>query len=112
MWENPETFITEACEYTNSFLHFFPKIRVILNIEEDHLDFFKDLKIFVILSISLQLFLPEDGTLIINHDIQNYEEIFAGLSCTAMLLMVLLVCLIIVFRMSLITKKAVLHLTL
>ena len=39
-----ETFITEACEYTNSFLHFFPKISVILNIEEDHLDFFKDLE--------------------------------------------------------------------
>ena len=38
------TFITEACEYTNSFLHFFPKISVILNIEEDHLDFFKDLE--------------------------------------------------------------------
>lgn len=36
-------FITEACEYTNSFLHFFPSIAVITNIEEDHLDFFKDL---------------------------------------------------------------------
>ena len=38
-----EYFVTEACEYTNSFLHFFPKIGVILNIDEDHLDFFKDL---------------------------------------------------------------------
>ena len=37
------TFITEACEYTNSFLSFFPKIGIILNIEEDHLDFFKNL---------------------------------------------------------------------
>lgn len=51
---NSGTFITEACEYTNSFLHFFPKISVILNIEEDHLDFFKDLKIFVIHFISLR----------------------------------------------------------
>lgn len=33
-------FITEACEYTNSFLKFFPYIAVITNIEEDHLDFF------------------------------------------------------------------------
>ena len=40
---NSEIFVTEACEYTNSFLHFFPKISVILNIDEDHLDFFKDL---------------------------------------------------------------------
>ena len=36
-----ETFITEACEYTNSFLSFFPKISIILNIDADHLDFFK-----------------------------------------------------------------------
>ena len=34
-----EYFVTEACEYTNSFLSFFPKIGIILNIEEDHLDF-------------------------------------------------------------------------
>ena len=40
---NSETFITEACEYTNSFLSFFPKISIILNIDADHLDFFKDL---------------------------------------------------------------------
>lgn len=33
-------FVTEACEYTNSFLEFFPTIALITNIEEDHLDFF------------------------------------------------------------------------
>ena len=38
-----ENFITEACGITNSFLKFNPKIEVILNIEEDHLDFFKDI---------------------------------------------------------------------
>lgn len=38
-----EYFVTEACEYTNSFLKFFPTISLITNIEEDHLDFFKDL---------------------------------------------------------------------
>ena len=36
----PEFFVTEACEYTNSFLSFYPTMAVILNIEEDHLDFF------------------------------------------------------------------------
>jgi len=36
-------FLTEACEYTNSFLKFFPHVAVITNIEEDHLDFFKDI---------------------------------------------------------------------
>ena len=39
-----ETFLTEACEYTNSFLSFFPKISIILNIDADHLDFFKDIE--------------------------------------------------------------------
>jgi len=35
-----EYFVTEACEYTNSFLEFFPTVAVITNIDEDHLDFF------------------------------------------------------------------------
>lgn len=36
-------FIAEACEYKNSFLHFRPSIAIILNIDADHLDFFKDI---------------------------------------------------------------------
>lgn len=36
-------FVTEACEYTNSFLKFYPTIALITNIEEDHLDFFSGL---------------------------------------------------------------------
>lgn len=37
-------FITEACEYTNSFLNFFPTVAVITNIDEDHLDFFSGIE--------------------------------------------------------------------
>lgn len=37
---NSDYFVTEACEYTNSFLKFYPTIALITNIEEDHLDFF------------------------------------------------------------------------
>lgn len=37
-----DTIILESCEYCNSFLCFFPTVAVILNVEEDHLDFFKD----------------------------------------------------------------------
>lgn len=76
-----ETFITEACEYTNSFLSFFPKISIILNIDADHLDFFKDLDD---IRHSFRLFaekLPADGTLIINGDIPDFEEITRGLPC-------------------------------
>ena len=75
------TFITEACEYTNSFLHFFPKISVILNIEEDHLDFFKDLEDIRHSFHQFAALLPDDGTLVINGDIKDYPEIYRGLSC-------------------------------
>lgn len=36
-------FVTEACEYKNSFLQFFPTVAIITNVEKDHLDFFKNL---------------------------------------------------------------------
>ena len=39
-----DTIILESCEYCDSFLSFYPSLSVILNIEEDHLDYFKDLK--------------------------------------------------------------------
>lgn len=76
-----EHFVTEACEYTNSFLSLFPKIGIILNIEEDHLDFFKDIQDIRNSFHKFALLLPSDGTLIINGDIDHYEEITAGLSC-------------------------------
>ena len=77
-------FVTEACEYTNSFLSFFPKIGIILNIEEDHLDFFKDLSEIRESFHSFAKLLPEDGLLIINADIDNYEELTKDLSCSVL----------------------------
>ena len=41
---NGDTIILESCEYCDSFLNFFPTLAVVLNIEEDHLDYFKDLE--------------------------------------------------------------------
>lgn len=76
-----EHFITEACEYTNSFLQFFPTVEIILNIEEDHLDFFKDIDDIRRSFRAFAELLPTDGTLIINADIDNYKEITDGLSC-------------------------------
>ena len=74
-------FVTEACEYTNSFLSLFPRIGIILNVEEDHLDFFKDIQD---IRASFRRFaerIPADGTLIINADIDNVEELISGLPC-------------------------------
>ncbi len=78
---NSGTFITEACEYTNSFLNFYPKIGVILNIEEDHLDFFKDLEDIRHSFHQFTALLPSDGTLVINGEITDYPEIYKGLDC-------------------------------
>ena len=74
-------FVTEACEYTNSFLHFFPKISVILNIDEDHLDFFKDLDDIRNSFHKFAKLLPSDGTLIINDDIPQLDEFLSDLDC-------------------------------
>ena len=78
----PEFFITEACEYTNSFLEFFPTMALILNIEEDHLDFFKDL---ADIRRSFALFaekVPAQGSVIINAEIENWQEIVKNVSGT------------------------------
>lgn len=76
-----DRFVTEACEYTNSFLSFYPKISIILNIEEDHLDFFKDITDIRSSFHEFARLLPPDGTLIINGDIDNCEELTADLAC-------------------------------
>ena len=76
-----ETFLTEACEYTNSFLSFFPKISIILNMDADHLDFFKDIEDIRHSFRKFAKLLPADGTLIINADTPAYEEIIRDLPC-------------------------------
>ena len=76
-----EYFVTEACEYTNSFLSFFPRISIILNIEEDHMDFFKDIHEIRDSFHRFAGLLPEDGYLIINSNIERYKEVTADLCC-------------------------------
>ncbi len=76
-----EYFLTEACEYTNSFLHLTPSIGLILNIDADHLDFFKDLDD---IRHSFRLFaekIPKDGALIIHAQIPDLASFTEGLSC-------------------------------
>lgn len=74
-------FITEACEYANSFLKFSPFVAIVLNVEEDHLDFFKDLED---IRNSFQSYLSnvkKDGYIIINSDIEDYEGLVKGNDC-------------------------------
>ncbi len=74
-------FVAEACEYTNSFLSFFPRISVILNIEEDHMDFFKDIDDIRHSFKEFARLLPNDGFLIINKGIDNLDKFTEGLDC-------------------------------
>ncbi len=78
-----DVFLTEACEYTNSFLNFFPKIGIILNVEEDHMDFFKDIHEIRESFHKFAKLIPADGILLINHEIEGREIITADLNCPA-----------------------------
>ena len=82
---NSSYFAAEACEYTNSFLDMFPGIGIILDIDEDHLDFFKDLADIRRSFRKFAQLIPEDGALIINAQIPDYNEITEGLSCDVIL---------------------------
>ena len=74
-----DVFLTEACEYTNSFLHFNPRYALILNIEEDHMDFFHNLEE---IRHSFRAFAHKttaDGAVIINGEIKDHQEITDGI---------------------------------
>lgn len=61
-------FVTEACEYCGSFLKFFPLYSIILNIEEDHLDYFKDIDDIIDCFSQFVEKTPKDGAVIANFD--------------------------------------------
>ena len=65
---NSEHFVIEACEYVESFLKFYPKAEVILNIDNDHLDYFKNIENINQAFIKYVKLLPEDGLLVTNID--------------------------------------------
>lgn len=74
-----ETIILESCEYCNSFLSFFPTVAVILNIEADHLDFFRDLEDVEHSFRTFAELVPEDGRIIANRDDENTMRTLAGI---------------------------------
>lgn len=74
-----DIFLTEACEYTNSFLNFYPRYCLILNIEAEHLDFFKDLADIRNSFRKFAANTKEGGTVFINGEIENYQEIIKDL---------------------------------
>lgn len=70
-----DIFIVEACEYVRSFLKFFPRTAVVLNIEEDHLDCYKDLN-DIKNAFNQFLDIPSnDGIIILNADDSDCMDI-------------------------------------
>ena len=73
------TIIMEACEYYNSFLSFHPTVAIILNIEADHLDFFKDLEDVQRSFREFASRVPETGYVVANLDDKNSMEAIKGI---------------------------------
>ncbi len=66
-----DTIVMESCEYYNSFLSFYPTVAVILNIEEDHLDFFSGIDEIKQSFREFASHVPENGYVVVNHDDEN-----------------------------------------
>lgn len=75
-----DTIVMESCEYYNSFLYFSPTVAVILNIEADHLDFFKDLEDVKASFRRFAELVPENGYVVANADDENTMSALSGLN--------------------------------
>lgn len=73
-----QLLLTEACEYKRNFLKFNPTLGLVLNIEEDHLDYYKDIKDIENAFVEFGRKLPADGHLIVN---EENKDLFNNLEC-------------------------------
>lgn len=76
-----EYLIAEACEYRRSFLNLNPKMVVITNIDNDHLDYYKDIKDIQSAFIALVKKIPKDGFLVCNPKGKNMAPVVRGAKC-------------------------------
>ena len=70
-----DLFLVEACEYRRSFLNVNPKILVITNIDEDHLDYYKDIEDIKSAFRELALKVPSDGFVVCNPNDKNVGDV-------------------------------------
>ncbi len=73
-------FIAETCEYKRHFLHFYPKIIVLTNIETDHMDYFKDYNDIESAFISYINLIPHGGKLIYCSDDKGSNDVSEKIS--------------------------------
>ena len=76
-----ETFLAEACEFNASFLHLMPTVAVVLNIDADHLDFYRDIDHIQETFGQFLALLPENGTAIGNGDDERVMALLRELPC-------------------------------
>ncbi len=75
-----EYFVVEACEYRRSFLNINPKILVITNIDNDHLDYYKDIEDIKNAFREMAIKVPSDGFIICNPDDPHIADVVKGLN--------------------------------
>lgn len=80
---NSEYFIIESCEYVESFLKFSPKAEIILNIDNDHLDYFKNFENIKNAFVKYVKILPDDGLLVVNGDDKNCLDLLQYTNATS-----------------------------
>lgn len=78
---NSPYFITEACEYKESFLKFFPYIGVILNIDADHLDYYKNIDNVQNAFVKFSKLIPRDGYLVCCSDDSRMKKVISNANC-------------------------------
>lgn len=78
---NGDILVAEACEYFDNFLSLKPHVGIILNIDADHLDYFKDLDQIKQTFRRFAELIPPDGALIVCKDDANVRTILPGLGC-------------------------------
>jgi len=77
-------FICEACEYNASFLRFKPTVAIILNIDEDHLDFYKDIDDIEAAFVKFAAIVPKDGWCIAWGDDERARRVCLNTDCNHM----------------------------
>ncbi len=79
--KSDDIIVMEACEYKDSFLNFRPTHGIILNIDEDHLDYFENLDQIVGSFIKFAQSIPKKGALIVNADDYNARKVMGHVNC-------------------------------
>ena len=75
-------FVVEACEYDRSFLNLRPRFATVLNVDEDHLDYYSGLPEIIEAFRAFGSLVPPDGAVIVNGEDRDAMRAVEGLGAT------------------------------